>query len=310
MLGGALERGRLASSYLFAGEEGVGKRSAAEAFAMALNCVSPEKGRGGISDAGVLDACGKCGSCVKIAQRTHPDFVMVEPESGVIKVEEVRRIEEMLSFRAFEAKYKTVIMDQADAMNISAANAFLKTLEEPAPMSLIILVSSTPERLPITIRSRCSRINFHPLSPEDMAAVLGADADEALLNLAQGRPGLATGDDLLSRRERFLQMLRQMLESADKAAWKDRQEIEAWLDMCLLFLRDMAVFKSSGNDRGLINSDIPSEIRQMCGRATLEGIIKCYGNIRKLRSETLFNLNKSITWNYTASQLAALGVYE
>ena len=86
---------------------------------------------------------------------------MTAPEKGEIRVDEIRMIEDVISLAPYEGKRKVVIVDDAETMNPSAANAFLKTLEEPPPQSIIILISASPDRLPETIRSRCSRINFH-----------------------------------------------------------------------------------------------------------------------------------------------------
>src|SRR3990172_7806680 len=152
-----LSRGRVSSAYLFTGESGIGKRLAALNFAKVLNCLSPV-------DDQQPDACDACDSCRKIDAGSHPDLVTVSPEKDEIRVDEIRALEDTLSFKPFEGRKKVVIVDDADRMNQSAANAFLKTLEEPPDESLIILVASNPDRLPETIRSRCSRIRFAPLS--------------------------------------------------------------------------------------------------------------------------------------------------
>lgn len=298
ILRGAAKRGRLASSYLFAGEDGIGKKLAAINFSMALNCLDPQSPPKETDGFG--DACGVCSSCRKISSGTHPDFLMVAPEDRVIKVEEIRTLEEALSFRAHEARVKAVIVDNAETMNAAAANAFLKTLEEPAPGSMIILVSSMPDRLPITIRSRCSRVNFRPLPASEVAGVIGGDAASPEVTLAMGRPGEAASGELESRRQRFFELLESMLEPGSKADWKDRQDIEEWLDMALLLLRDMAAVSSGGR---LINADMADELRRMGGGSPVEDILEAYARIRQLRARQLFNLNKGITWNYAGCVL-------
>ncbi|MEK6653183.1 MAG: DNA polymerase III subunit delta', partial [Nitrospirota bacterium] len=131
---GTLSQNRIPSSYLFAGESGIGKKFTAVNFAKTLNCLNSQPS----------DCCDECPSCKKIDSQTHPDFMMVTPEKSEIRVEEVRAIEEALSFAPYEGKRKVVIVDEAEAMNASAANAFLKTLEEPPPQSIIILIASSP----------------------------------------------------------------------------------------------------------------------------------------------------------------------
>ena len=137
-----IQRGRVPSSYIFAGESGIGKKLAALNLAKALNCVGKERSpenMGLLDDAASqsggpdseIDACDQCSSCLKIDKGIHPDFLMIAPESGQIRIEEIRAIDEALSLKAFEGRYKVVIVDDADTMNQYAANAFLKTLEEP-----------------------------------------------------------------------------------------------------------------------------------------------------------------------------------
>lgn len=296
MLLGARRMGRVASSYLFAGEQGIGKRFAAVNFAKALNCLDPAD----------LDACDKCPSCIKIDSGTHPDFLLVEPDGDQIKVEQVRRLEEALSLTAYEARVKVAVMDDAEAMNASAANAFLKTLEEPPAGSLIILVSSSPDRLPDTVRSRCSRINFRPLSPGDCEKVMKRLVKKdlpVLVRLSMGRPGLALKEDLIKERDRCMEDL----EGAEgRHAWKDRRDIERWLEMQMLILRDMAVGKITGSREGLINLDRAEELGGLGERAALKGIIEGYGKLMELRGRLGFNLNKAITWNYAQGVLEDL----
>ena len=319
---GARRRGRLASAYLFAGEEGIGKRSVALAFAASLNCGEP-----GEHD-GMLDACGRCSSCIKIASDTHPDVLVVEPLTNDILICQIRpgkerdkcdqegylkpRVEEMLAYKSFEGGMKVVIMDQAEKMNNSAANAFLKTLEEPPEESMIILVSSQPDRLLPTIRSRCSRLNFRLLPDDACRAVLdgpgGPDGvSDTTVRLAMGRPGLAASEDLLAERDRFFDTLDMMLGGEAKPPWKDRADTERFLDSAMLLLRDMAVAKTS--PKALVNSDMADEVAEMGARSSMEGILNCYERLRELRGTLLFNLNRGITWNYAASLMGELKIH-
>ena len=244
MLTGILERQRLASSYIFSGESGIGKKLTAINFAKALNCLNPvasDKFQATddknsllpavtrhslrITD---LDACDRCEACLKIEAGSHPDLKLISPEDRQIKIDEIRLVDEALSFRPFEGRKKVVIVDDADAMNIAAANAFLKTLEEPPEDSVIILISSRPDRLPATIRSRCSRVNFVTLSLEACRKVLrGKVPDEeleALAGLSMGKPGLALSSDLKEEIAWFSGLLRAML-NAEKDSWSSREDM-------------------------------------------------------------------------------------
>ncbi|MDH5201820.1 MAG: AAA family ATPase, partial [Nitrospirota bacterium] len=141
-----IERGRIPSSYLFAGEPGIGKKFTAINLAKALNCQSTGHRAQGIELNNnklltQIDACNECVSCKKIDAGVHPDFLLISSKSGQIRIEEIRAIDDALSFKPFEGRKKVVIIDEADTMNPYAANAFLKTLEEPPEDSLIILIS-------------------------------------------------------------------------------------------------------------------------------------------------------------------------
>jgi DNA polymerase-3 subunit delta' len=289
MLMGALRTGRAATSYLFAGEQGIGKRFTALNFIKALDCLNQVDG----------DACGECKNCTRLDHGTRPDFMLIEPEGGIIKVDRIRGIEEALSFKSYEGGTKAALIDDADLMNINASNALLKTLEEPPSQSMIILVSSRPDLLPMTIRSRCMRINFRPLSEENCMRVLGKvkNAEQAV-RLSMGRPGLAAKSGILKQRDRFLASLEKM---SGKHIWRDREDMEGWLDMSLVFMRDMAALKITGEEDALINSDAAGTVGALIDGATLEGIIDTYGKLIHIRNSMRFNLNRAVTWNYIGS---------
>jgi DNA polymerase-3 subunit delta' len=203
----ALRRGTLHHAYLFAGPEGVGKAAAALVLAQAANCEGAAPG--GVRD----DACGACGPCRKIARGVHPDVLVLheertmakagawEPKGGRtpskdIVVDQIRDlVDHRLALRRFEGRRRFVVLDPADAMNPQAQNALLKTLEEPPEDTTLVLVSSTPDALLPTIRSRCLRVVFAPGPPPPLpegvvAAVrtaAGLDPDDALGWLAFAR---------------------------------------------------------------------------------------------------------------------------
>jgi DNA polymerase-3 subunit delta' len=269
-----------------------------------------------------LDACGVCQSCRKIDAGTHPDLNVISPEKGEIRVDEIRTIEDALSFKAYEGRKKVVIVDDADLMNQSAANAFLKTLEEPPQESLIILVASNPDRLPETIRSRCSCIRFTPLSHGACREVMTAIQDQnvkagrkdkerpeiadaqlpAVIRLSMGRPGIVLTSDPLKDREVFITFLQNMIRGIPEI-WTDRNEMEQWLDMMSVVLRDMMVLKITGDSEALFNADMTGSLSEMSKGATIESLLTCYYGINILKKKLNFNLNRSITWNYTASLL-------
>ncbi|HMB79400.1 MAG TPA: DNA polymerase III subunit, partial [Vicinamibacterales bacterium] len=151
----------LPPSLLFAGPAGVGKHLAALAVAQALNCLDVKQlaGSGFKVPGSGVDACGVCPACTRIARGVHPDVLFVSPgDSGAIKIDQVRDIVDRAQYRPFEGRRRVVIIDDADALAPPAQNALLKTLEEPPPSSVFILVTSRPDVLLPTVLSRCPQL--------------------------------------------------------------------------------------------------------------------------------------------------------
>jgi len=309
-----IERGRIPSSYLFAGESGIGKKYAAMSLAKTVNCLKPVAGA-----YPAIDCCDECVSCKKIDAGVHPDCLVVSPEGGQIRIEEIRSVDNILSLKPFEGEKKIIIIDDAETMNVFASNAFLKTLEEPPKDSLIILVSSRPDNLSATIRSRCSRINFTPLSyresQEVLQRVIGQEGKatreiSTLIRLSLGRPGFVLSGELIEEREWFLSLLNGML-FFKREGWTSREEMEKWHDLLLVFLRDMAVLKITREEKDLINNDLKDFIYTLSKSMEINAIIDIYQKINLIRRYFYFNLNRALTWNYTGSLLRAAmdGVY-
>lgn len=173
---------RLPATLLFQGPEGVGKKKAALLLAQQLLCERP---------AATGDPCLQCKSCLKIVHRVHPNLKLIVPDGTSHKIETIRDLLRALVLKPFEDGCQVLILDEADKMTEAAANAFLKTLEEPPVDTLFILISSAPGRLPATILSRCQKVNFHPLPESLIKAKLmeaGCAAKEADL-LAKGAEG-------------------------------------------------------------------------------------------------------------------------
>ena len=169
----ALTAARVPHAYLFYGMRGIGKQTVARQFAKALNC---KKGNG--------VACEQCPSCLKITNGNHPDVVTIVPEGIFIKITHVREMQNQIKFKPFEGEKRVFIVVDAERMNEPAANALLKTLEEPSPANVLILVTSRPFQLPETILSRCQKLRFDPIRKETIVSFFGRE----------GSIGSATGD--------------------------------------------------------------------------------------------------------------------
>lgn len=327
ILRGCVRKARIPHALLFAGDDGIGKKLAAINFAKTLNCLpskpllAKEETRGGDlflppdsepqtpNSELQIDACDQCPSCKKIDKGNHPDVFIIGPEGDgdQIRVEAIRQLEESLSYKPFEGAYKIAIIDSADKMNQSTANAFLSTLESPPAHSILIMVSSRPEMLLSTIRSRCQRINFSPLPVKVMGELLekrlkGLDHEEAMLLsiLSGGKLGYALNEDLIEARDRSFDEFKDMLVNPETEVWEDRGGMERWFDWAQLLLRDIAVFRATGRADLLINQDKANEIRELSKKASLKDILKLAGEMNKIRGLLNFNLNKQLTLNHTS----------
>ncbi len=176
----AIQRGRLGQAYLLTGPSGIGKRTFASLLAQSLLC----RQRGATE----LTACGQCAGCRQVQSGTHPDFMQVGLPEGKTELpievfvgsSEKRGREGLcheLSLSPMQGGYRIALIDDADSMNVASANALLKTLEEPGPGAVLILIAEDADQVIQTIRSRCQQVFFGPLSPEDLRLALQNLAD-------------------------------------------------------------------------------------------------------------------------------------
>ncbi|WP_435101363.1 DNA polymerase III subunit delta' [Arhodomonas sp. AD133] len=183
-IGAQLGTGRMPHAVLIHGPAGIGKTRLAERVASSLLCES--RTRSG-------EACGGCHGCRLYRAEAHPDLLRVPVEKGrsAIRVDQIRALQGFVNLSSQYGRFRVVIVPQADAMNLHAANALLKTLEEPPANAVLILVSERPARLPATIRSRCQSVAVHAPDPAVAGAWLRNEAGtgaQRLLGLAGGAP--------------------------------------------------------------------------------------------------------------------------
>ncbi len=192
LLAARATNGTLPHALLVCGPGGLGKRALVEMFVRARLCGAPQGGR----------ACGSCRTCKLLAAGTHPDRMRVKlepnPKTGVMRkeivVDQIRELSARLAMSSQLDGWQVAVIDPADAMNVAAQNALLKTLEEPTEASLIVLVADQPWQLSATIRSRCQRIDIAVPPPGEALAWLetrGTESAEAVLAAAGGNPGQA-----------------------------------------------------------------------------------------------------------------------
>ncbi len=210
LLSKAFERGKLAHAYVFAGPSGIGKKTLAKNLAQALLCDQSQ-------------ACGICPQCKTFIAAANADFLDVSGDGGV-KIEQIRELSYKLSLKPYLAKNKVALIDEADHMTVEAANALLKVLEEPKAFTYLFLISSNPSRLPKTISSRCQKISFGPLRPEDKSRVPSV-LDEETSEL------LKTADEQFQifMNERLAPRLIAAYEIADLETFEIKKVLENWI---------------------------------------------------------------------------------
>lgn len=291
------QENRLPHAILLTGMSGIGKTQFANHFSQALLCQQ-------VTAEG--QCCEKCHACRLFAGNTHPNVLLVTPESAghAIKVDQVRAVSDFVNQTSMHDGYRIVIIQPADAMNANAANALLKTLEEPSPDAIMILISHQPARLPATIRSRCLRMTFprpQALSwLQDKLVDKTADS-ELLLRITNGAPLAALQLDqdgaLAARKTVFSTLLTLSHQSADpiKAAVKVQElELLPVLDFILTWTMDLLRLQVNSDD--IINTDYRQELIQLKQQTKQQRNGQFLEYVRQQRAQISagINLNKQL----------------
>lgn len=286
------EAGRLPHAVMLCGPPGLGKRDFAEAFAHAALCERPR------ADA---TPCGQCHACHLFEARTHPDYTVVEPEAAgkAIRVDAVRTLIDFLNLTRSFGRYKVAIVDPADAFNANAANALLKTLEEPPEGTLLMLATSLPSALPATVRSRCQMIGFAvpPVSAaRDWLEPQIGEQTQIALALAGGAPlgALEHADaQRLSRREAWTAALAgKRFDPSALAAQMTGADYAQALEVCAAWLRDLVRAGSGAAARE--NPDRDRELHRLGERVDLEAVFACLEQAARLRGLLNSGLNAQL----------------
>jgi DNA polymerase III subunit delta' len=293
---------KLAHAFLFVGADGIGKRQFAAAFAQSLLCAQP-------APAG--DYCRECHSCRMISANTHPDLIWVEPEETdkKIAVDQIRDVIKQVNETTLRGGYRVIIINPAHAMNVNAANALLKTLEEPVAKTLLILINNSSLRLPATIISRCQKLIFKQVAHVDALAWLQQAVPEmkvepeVLLKLAHGAPlqALALNEtDLLIRRGELFEGLFALITGAIDpvafaAQWTDVEPLIV-VDLLLNWLTDLLRYKVTNDAVWLMNADFKTQIMQVSNALPAANLTAYISDVQQTRNElgSSINLNKQL----------------
>ena len=245
----SMSHGRARHAYLITGTESIGKLTLARAFAMTLNCTNADEAN---------RPCGECRACLRILSGNHPDVTYAEHDAttGALKIEEIRRVTSMLALKPFEARHRIAIFPNFDRAQDRAQDALLKTLEEPPPNAVLILLAESTDTLLSTITSRSQVIPLRPIPAESVYAILTeryhVEPDHAnlLAHLSAGRPGWAIraveDPAMLDQRTDALNLLEDILsrnragrfDLADGLS-KDRLSIRPLLELWQTYWRDV-----------------------------------------------------------------------
>jgi DNA polymerase-3 subunit delta' len=287
-------------AYLITGPQGVGKKTLALRFAEALNCIKP---------LAPGQTCRQCSSCKRIEAMQHPDLSVVEAEheGEVLRIDQVRTLQHNLSLAPYEARYRVALLLRFEEAHTNAANAMLKTLEEPPPQVVVILTAKSVESLLPTIVSRCEVLKLRPLSVDEtakgMRVIKGVPADiaEVLAHISGGRPGYAVRlfeqPRLLEQRHAWLQDLVELLASSrgDRFAFakqrvENKEELRNELQVWLTFWRDALIFAAGVTDP-ITNPDYSARIQKLADKIGLQNVRFQVNNVENTMDRIDRNVN-------------------
>ncbi len=327
----ALGAGTLPHAWLFYGPEGVGKFKTALAVAKALVC----------SRAPADDFCGVCADCTRIDNEAHPDVLVVRAESkqgeregggaggggqessGEIRIEQVRQFQRWAAVAAFQGGWRIGIFDGAERMNPYAANALLKTLEEPPPRMVLMLVSPSRGALLPTIASRCQPLHFPPAGRDEVAAALAGEVKGTpeelglLAELAGGSIGKALNlgqdrDWVFRERRRWVEKLCSFLEARRPGLEEFVEELVRFgriaevLALYRTWYRDLLVYRETGEASRVNNLDLIETVSDLAGTFDPVGCVESISAIERAREALEGHRNTQLVLESLFLDLAAL----
>jgi DNA polymerase-3 subunit delta' len=286
-----LENKNIPHAFLFYGQEGIGKKLVAKEFAKHLFCEH-------------RSACGECNPCIKLDRGSHPDLILIEGDNS-IGIDQSRMLSKEICEYPYESEKRVIIIDQAETLTREAANALLKTLEEPPPYNHFFLITSAEKEIPPTIRSRCNRVFFTPLSREQLKHFFlqSTDADEERADLLAGISygsiscGLfwAEKDNFLLRRM-IIELITGNNKSFVRASSiaeriaKTNMGLGMYLAFLLSFFRDLLVVKYSQDLTLIVNKDVEELLDWQ--RADIQWIESTIKRIQETTAIMRYNVNR------------------
>lgn len=290
-------------AYLFQGEEGVGKEALARTFAAGLQCQSESADK----------PCKACVSCRQMESGNQPDVIWVTREKASLGVDEIReQLCNTMDIKPFSSPYKIYLVPEAEKMTEAAQNALLKTIEEPPEYGIVILMTSNISALLPTIQSRCLTMEFRPLSTAVVESYVKEHCQvpdyqaRASATFAQGNLGkamrYAKSEDFIERKDHIISLLRhveQMDLSEMLAVIKDlgtrKDEVRDYIDLMVLWYRDVLLFKATKDINQLLFQDEASYISREASHRSYEKIEEILQAFEKAKVRLRANVNFDIT---------------
>ena len=290
-------------AYLFQGEEGVGKEALARTFAAGLQCQSESADK----------PCKECVSCRQMESGNQPDVIWVTREKASLGVDEIReQLCNTMDIKPFSSPYKIYLVPEAEKMTEAAQNALLKTIEEPPEYGIVILMTSNISALLPTIQSRCLTMEFRPLSTAVVESYVKEHCQvpdyqaRASAAFAQGNLGkamrYAKSEDFIERKDHIISLLRhveQMDLSEMLAVIKDlgtrKDEVRDYIDLMVLWYRDVLLFKATKDINQLLFQDEASYISREASHRSYEKIEEILQAFEKAKVRLRANVTFDIT---------------
>lgn len=290
-------------AYLFQGEEGVGKEALARTFAAGLQCQSESADK----------PCKECVSCRQMESGNQPDVIWVTREKASLGVDEIReQLCNTMDIKPFSSPYKIYLVPEAEKMTEAAQNALLKTIEEPPEYGIVILMTSNISALLPTIQSRCLTMEFRPLSTAVVESYVKEHCQvpdyqaRASAAFAQGNLGkamrYAKSEDFIERKDHIISLLRQVEQmdlSEMLAVIKDlgtrKDEVRDYIDLMVLWYRDVLLFKATKDINQLLFQDEASYISREASHRSYEKIEEILQAFEKAKVRLRANVNFDIT---------------
>ena len=299
LLSSAVKYNKISNAYIISGEKGCGKKMLANAFATALMC---EKGEG--------EACGECPACKQTANMNNPDVIYVTHEKpNVIGIDEIRsQLNSTVDIKPYKATRKLYIIDDAQLIGPQGQNALLKTIEEPPEYVTILFLTTNLSSFLPTILSRCVKIEMKALTNDQVRDALvnshkvALDRVDVCAAFAQGNLGkafsLVNDEEFLERKNDLINLLASINKSGAyemsgyiSSLGKDKSRIDEALSLITLWMKDVLLYKSTADTKGIVFLKEADTIKMISSRMTYEGLGNVIDTVEKTKDRLKYNVN-------------------